>query len=45
MEMRVIKIDGEFVIVEFVDGREKVCPIEIFPQNLNIGDVVITLIK
>ena len=45
MEMRVIKIEGEFVVVELVDGKQKVCPIEIFPQNINMGDVVVILIK
>ncbi len=39
--MIVIKIDGEFVVVEIEDGKQKVCPIEIFPENLNVGDIVV----
>ena len=41
MEIKVIKIAGEFVVVELKDGRRKICPIEIFPENLSVDDVVV----
>ena len=45
MEIKIIKIDGEFVVVELVDGRQKICPIEIFPRELKRGDIIIIAIK
>ena len=40
MEIRIIKIDGEFEIVELENGEQKVCPICIFPNNVKCGDVI-----
>ena len=34
------KIDGEFVVVELEDGNKYVCPREIFPENIKVGDKV-----
>ena len=45
MEIKVIKIDGEFVVVELNDGRQKVCPVEIFPEGFSEGDIAIVLIN
>jgi len=39
MEIKIIKIDGEFVIVEIKDGVQKVCPKAIFPEKIKKGDV------
>ena len=38
MEFKIIKIDGEFVIVELKNGERKVCPIGIFPKEIKVGD-------
>jgi len=40
MEVKIIKIDGEFVIVELNNGGQKVCPAEIFPKEIKLGDRV-----
>lgn len=40
MEIKIIKIDGEFVIVELNNGELKVCPYEIFPVGIEVGDVI-----
>lgn len=34
------KIDGEFVIVKLDDGNKYVCPREIFPEQIKVGDAV-----
>jgi len=38
MEVRIVKIEGEFLIVELPDGEKKVCPTVIFPVHVNVGD-------
>lgn len=40
MEIRIVKIDGEFVIVKLINGEKKVCPIAIFPETIKVGDCV-----
>ena len=45
MELKIIKIDGEFVIVELENGERKVCPVAIFPQRIKEGDMVVLVIK
>lgn len=37
MELEIIKVDGEFVIVELPNGVQKVCPLEIFPEEMTVG--------
>ena len=39
MNFTIIKIDGEFVIVELENGEKKICPLEIFPDNIKPGEV------
>jgi len=34
------KIDGVFVVVKLEDGNKFICPREIFPENIKVGDVV-----
>lgn len=34
------KIDGEFVVVKLEDGNKYVCPREIFPESIKVGDAV-----
>lgn len=34
------KIEGELVVVKIPNGDLKICPIEIFPKELKVGDVV-----
>lgn len=41
MEIKIVKIDGEFVIVELNNGERKICPSAIFPDKYEIGDVFI----
>ena len=38
MKFKIVKIDGEFVIVETVDGIQKVCPATIFSKEIKVGD-------
>ena len=45
MEIRIVKIDGEFVIVELMNGEQKVCPTEIFPENIVVGTVLVIKLK
>ncbi len=40
MILKIIKIDGEFVIAELENGQAKVCPIDIFPGGVTVGDVI-----
>ena len=40
MELKIIKIDGEFVIVELKNGERKVCPTAIFPEGTVCGDII-----
>ena len=40
MEIKIVKIDEEFVIAELFNGERKVCPRGIFPQNIDIGCVM-----
>lgn len=40
MTIKVIKIDGEFVIVELENGERKVCTAAIFPNGIKVGDSV-----
>ena len=40
MTIKIIKIDGEFAIVELENGERKICPIEIFPTGIKFGDIV-----
>ena len=44
MEMKIVKIDGEFTIVELENGEKKVCPTKIFPKEIRIGSIVVTQI-
>ena len=44
MKLRIIKIDGEFVIVELEDGEQKVCPSSIFPKEITTGSTIKILI-
>lgn len=46
MEFKIVKMDGEFVIVEFNDGKQKVCPVAIFPKGIVVGNVIkISVVK
>lgn len=45
MEIKVIKLDGEFVIVEITNGELKICPIEIFPDEIKKGSIVSICLK
>ena len=45
MEIQIVKIDGEFVIVELMNGEQKVCPAEIFPKNIVVGAVLVIKLK
>ena len=40
MTIKVIKIDGEFAIVELENREKRVCPVEIFPKKIVVGDFV-----
>ena len=40
MGIKIIKIDGEFVIVELNNGELKVCPCEIYPVWIEVGYVI-----
>ena len=40
MTIKIIKIDGEFAIVELENGERKICPIEIFPRKIKKDDYV-----
>ena len=37
MELKIVKIEGEFVVVELPNGIQKVCPLEIFPGEMTVG--------
>lgn len=39
MELKVIKIEGEFVVVELNNGEQKICPSAIFSDTYEIGDI------
>lgn len=41
MTIKIIKIDGDFAIVEIENGEQRVCPVAIFPKNIIEGTVVI----
>lgn len=45
MEIRIIKIDGEFAVVEVESSERMVCPTFIFPKEVQEDDVVIICIK
>ena len=45
MELKIIKIDGEFTIVELKNGEKRICPTDIFPTSIKTGDCIITLKK
>ena len=45
MEIKIVKIDGEFVIVELNNGERKICPSEIFSEKYEIGDVFVVTKK
>ena len=36
----IVKIDGEFVLVELDDGKKVICPRELFPENIKVGDAI-----
>ncbi len=40
MIIKIIKIDGEFAIIELENKIQKVCPAEIFPDNAIAGDII-----
>ena len=40
MYIKIIKIDGEFVVVEIEIGEKRVCPVEIFPEGVEVGNLV-----
>ena len=40
MTLKIIKIDDEFVIVELNGGQKKICPTDIFPVGILVGDVI-----
>ena len=44
MEIKILKIDNEFTIVELGNGEKKVCPIQIFPEEIKMGSIVLTKI-
>ena len=37
MELKIVKIEGEFVVVKLPNGIQKVCPLEIFPEEMTVG--------
>jgi len=41
MELRIAKIDDEFVVVELENGIRKVCPKAIFSGEIKIGDIFV----
>ncbi|MBR3791215.1 MAG: hypothetical protein IKK18_00785 [Clostridia bacterium] len=45
MELKVIRIDGEFVIVELANGVQKICPTAIFPAGFKEDDIVVVTVK
>jgi len=45
MELKVIKIDGGFIIVELANGMQKICPIAIFPEGVKEEDIVVVTVK
>ena len=46
MMVKIIKIDGEFAIVELKNGEKRICPVDIFPSGVCVGDIInITIIK
>lgn len=45
MEIKILKIDGEFVVVELKNGEKRICPTDIFPENIRIGDSILILKK
>ena len=40
MEIKIIKIEGKFVIVELNSGEQRVCPKAIFPKNVGVSEVI-----
>ena len=40
MFLKVIKIDGEFVLVELKNGQRRICPTDIFPVGVSVGDMI-----
>lgn len=40
MKISIERIEGEFVVVKLPNGELKICPIEMFPEELKIGDIV-----
>ena len=45
MEVKIVKIDGEFVIVEIKNGEWKVCPKVIFPREIKERSKVALTLK
>ena len=39
MIIKIIKMDGEFTIVELENGNQKICPKEFFLSDVKEGDV------
>ena len=40
MDLKIIKIDGEFAIVELKNGEKRICPIDIFPDDLKVDSII-----
>jgi len=40
MTIKIIKVNGEFVIVELSNKKQKVCPLEIFPKGIIVGSLI-----
>lgn len=40
MIIKIIKIDGEFAIIELENKMQKVCPVEILPDDAISGDLI-----
>lgn len=44
--MKIIdKIEGVFVVVRLEDGNKVICPREIFPEGIKVGDAINVTIK
>ena len=40
MKLKIIKIDGEFAIVQNESGIKNVAPSDIFPKEIKVGSVI-----
>lgn len=40
MKVIIDRIEGEFAVAEFDDGRREVCPRAIFPEEAKEGDII-----